>query len=71
MVASSRTAVLASLADLMGISPTLAVALPTVVEVCASKAGLSDVELIDQAASNEALCQYMAGLCRIGAEALV
>lgn len=70
MVSSSHTAVLVSLAALMGLTPAEAVALPTVVEVCARKSGMIEADFISNAAENAPLRDYMVGICRIGAEAL-
>jgi hypothetical protein len=62
--------VLVSLALLMKLSPAQTVALPTVIEVSAGKAGMSQEAFIEACADNAPLREYLAGICQIGAEAL-
>lgn len=59
----TSTAALANLAALMGLTPTQAVALPTVIEVAAAKTGLTEITLIMEAAANEPLRDYLAEIC--------
>ena len=66
----SMTGLFVSLAGLMALSPAHAVALPTVVEVAANKAGMSQTALIEACVDNAPLREYLAELCQIGAEAL-
>lgn len=66
----TKTAELAKLAALAGLSPRDAIALPTVIEVSASKMGMSELSFIREALVNEPLRAYLAGICAIGAEAL-
>jgi hypothetical protein len=55
---------LLSLARLMGLSPVDAIALPTVIEVAARKAGLSQQRIIREAFENKPLRDYLGAACR-------
>lgn len=59
-----RDQVLASLAALMGLCPTTAVALPTTVDVVARKLGWTEERVIEELADNGELRDYLAGICR-------
>lgn len=52
------------LAQIMGLAPADAVALPTVMEVCASKAKMTQDRLFHEALGNAPLRDYMASICR-------
>lgn len=59
----TRTSALVSLAQVMGLEPAHAIALPTVIEVSASKVGMSQPALIAEALRNEPLRAYLAQIC--------
>ena len=52
------------LAQIMGIDATSAIALPTVMEACARKAGTTQDFIFHEALSNAPLREYIAGICR-------
>lgn len=58
-----KTLALASLASLMGLSVTAAVALPTAVEVAARKVGMSESQMMWEMNKNAALRAHIAKVC--------
>ena len=60
---TNRTAALASLAALMGLSIPAAVALPTAVTVAAGKVRMSEDRFISEMGRNAALRAYVAQVC--------
>lgn len=59
----NRTSALADLALAMGLSPLQAVALPTVIDMSASKVGMLPGAMIAEAARNAPLRAYLAQVC--------
>lgn len=59
----TRTAKLTTLAQLMALSPEQAVALPTVITVSAGKVGMTEDQMLNEAAINQPLRDYLAGIC--------
>ena len=56
---------LALVARMMGLDAADAIALPTVITVCARKAGMTEPALLREVAANDALRDYLARLCRV------
>lgn len=54
---------LVRLAARMGLTPLAAVALPTVVEVAARKAGMTNEAMLAECDVNSALREYLAEIC--------
>ena len=52
------------LAQIMGLDAASAIALPTVMEVSARKAGTTQDLIFHEALNNAALREYLAGICR-------
>jgi len=52
------------LAQIMGLDAAIAIALPTVMEVSARKAGTTQDFIFHEALNNLALREYLAGICR-------
>jgi len=59
----TQTEMLASLAALMGLSTTGAVALPTAIEVAARKVGMSESRFLWEMNKNAALRAHIAKVC--------
>lgn len=55
---------LAPLAEMMGLDPVSAIALPTVITVAARKVGVAEATMIFEAFANAPLRDYLAGICR-------
>ena len=58
------------LASLMDLTASEAVALPTVLDVACAKSGLGRDEMVFRCIDNAELRDYLASICRIGAEAI-
>lgn len=67
---TARQTALVSLAAQMGLTPREAVALPVTIEVAARKISWPESKMLWEAANNAALREYLASICRTGAEAL-
>ena len=52
------------LAQIMGLSAADAIALPTVMQVAAHKAGMTQDRIMHECLGNSALRDYLAGACR-------
>lgn len=63
-MAAVSSSALKSLAQMMGLEPADAIALPTTIEVSARKVGMSKDQMVRECLSNEALRDYLAGICR-------
>lgn len=59
----TRTAALAELAAIMGLSFAAATALPTVIDVSAAKVGMTPAAMISEAFRNAPLRAYLAEVC--------
>lgn len=64
-----RIKTLAALAELMGLTPADAIALPTVITVAAGKVRMSEPAFIAEAIENAPLRAYIADICKTAAKA--